>query len=51
MTRFVYVLKEIRACIEAEILIDVRQRLDVLSRNMGNHNGHHVLHQPALPRN
>ena len=51
MTRFVYVLKEIRACIEAEILIDVQQRLDVLSRNMGNHNGHHVLHQPSLPRN
>ena len=51
MTRFVYVLKEIRACIEAEILIDVQQQLDVLSRNMGNHNGHHVLHQPSLPRN
>ena len=50
MTRFVYVLKEIRACIEAEILIDVQQRLDVLSRNMGNHNGHHVLHQQTFPR-
>ena len=50
MTRFVYVLKEIRACIEAEILIDVQQRLAVLSRDMGNHNGHHILHQSAFPR-
>ena len=50
MTRFVYVLKEIRACIEAEILIDVQQRLAVLSRDMGNYNGHHVLHQPTFPR-
>jgi hypothetical protein len=50
MTRFVYVLKEIRACIEAEILIDVQQRLALLSRGMGNHNGHHVLHQSTFPR-
>ena len=49
MTRFIYALKEIRACLEAEILIDVQQRLVVLSRNMDNHNGHRVLHQPALP--
>src|SRR6187401_2544418 len=26
MTRFIYALKEIRACIEAEILTDVQQR-------------------------
>ena len=45
MTRFIYALKEIRACLEAEVLIDVQQRLNVLSRNMGNHNGHHILHQ------
>ena len=50
MTRFVYALKEIRACIEAEILIDVQRRLDVLSRDMGNRNGHRVLHQPTFPR-
>ena len=50
MTRFVYVLKEVRACIEAEILIDVQQRLALLPREMGNHNGHHVLHQPTFPR-
>jgi hypothetical protein len=49
MTRFVYVLKEIRACIEAEILIDVQQRLDVLSRNMDHRNGHRILHQPTVP--
>ena len=51
MTRFVYVLKEIRACIEAETLIDVQQRLAWLSRDMGNHNGHRVIRQPIDPRN
>jgi hypothetical protein len=50
MTRFVYVLKEVRACLEAEILIDVQQRLALLSRGMGNHNGHHVFHQSTFPR-
>ena len=51
MTRFVYVLKEIRACLEAEMLTDVQQRLALLTRDMENHNGHRVLHQPALSRN
>ena len=50
MTRFIYVLKEIRACLEAEILTDVQQRLVLLSRDMDNHNGHRVLHQPTFPR-
>ena len=50
MTRFIYALKEIRACLEAEILIDVQQRLVLLSGDMDNHNGHGVLHQPAFPR-
>ena len=49
MTRFIYALKEIRACLEAEILTDVQQRLVVLSRNMDNHNGHRILHQPPVP--
>jgi hypothetical protein len=48
MTRFIYALKEIRACLEAEILTDVQQRLALLSRDLDNHNGHRVLHQPAL---
>ena len=50
MTRFVYVLKEIRACLEGELLIDVQQRLALLSRDMDNHNGHRVIHQPTFPR-
>ena len=50
MTRFIYALKEIRACLEAELLTDVQQRLALLSRNMGNHNGHHVLHQQTFSR-
>ena len=50
MTRFIYALKEIRACLEAEPLTDVQQRLALLSRDMDNHNGQHVLHQPALSR-
>ena len=49
MTRFIYALKEIRACLEAEILTDVQQRLALLSRDMDNHNGHRVLHQPTFP--
>src|SRR6188472_1023263 len=50
MTRFIYALKEIRACLEAELLTDVQQRLALLSRDMDNHNGQRVLHQPALSR-
>jgi hypothetical protein len=49
MTRFVYALKEIRACLEAEILTDVQQRLVLLSRETDTHNGHRILHQPAFP--
>ena len=36
MARFIYALKEIRACLEAEILTDVQQRLALLSRDMDN---------------
>src|SRR5215471_1594586 len=50
MTRFIYALKEIRACLEAETLIDVQQRLAALTRDMGNNNGHRVHHPPTLPR-
>ena len=50
MTRFIYALKEIRACLEAEILTDVQQRLALLSQDMDNHNGHGVVHQPTFPR-
>ena len=48
MTKFVYVLREIRAALEAEILTDVQQRLVLLSRETDNHNGHHVAHQPTF---
>ena len=50
MTRFIYALREIRACLEAELLTDVQQRLVLLSRDMDNHNGQCVPHQPALSR-
>jgi hypothetical protein len=50
MTRFIYALKEIRACLEAELLTDVQQRLALLSRDMENHNGQRVPHQPAFSR-
>ena len=33
MTRFIYALKEIRACLEAEMLTDIQQRLVLLSRD------------------
>ena len=48
LTRLVYVLKEIRACLESETLIDIQQRLALLSRDMDNHNGQRVLHQPTF---
>jgi hypothetical protein len=49
MTRFIYALKEIRACLEAEILTDVQQRLVLLAREVDNHNGQRLPHQQALP--
>jgi hypothetical protein len=49
LTRLVYTLKEIRACIEAEALIDIQRRLAALSRDMSNHNGHLVIHQSTFP--
>ena len=39
MTRFIYALKEIRACLEAETLTDVQHRLALLSQNMDNRHG------------
>ena len=50
LTRLIYTLKEIRACLEAEILSDVQQRLVVLSRGMDNRNGHSIIHQPTFAR-
>ena len=44
MTRFVYALKEIRACLEAEMLTDIQQRLALLTRDLENHNGYLVHH-------
>jgi hypothetical protein len=49
MTRLIFALKEIRACLEAELLTDVQHRLVLLSREMDNQNGHRLPHQPALP--
>ena len=50
MTRFIYALKEIRACLEAELLTDVQRRLASLSRDMDNNNCQRIPHQPALSR-
>jgi hypothetical protein len=48
LTRLIYTLKEIRACLEAETLTDIQQRLVLLSREVDNPNGQRVAHQPAL---
>src|SRR6476469_2880003 len=48
MTRYIYALKEIRACLEAEALTDVQQRLATLTRNMDSHNGHLIHHPPII---
>ena len=50
MTRFIYALKEIRACLEAELLTDVQQRLVLLSRDMDNQNGPRIPYQPTFER-
>src|SRR6187549_730081 len=51
MTRFIYALKEIRACLEAELPTDVQRRLASLSRDMENQNGNRIPYQPAISRN
>ncbi len=48
MTKFVYVLREIRAALEAELLTDVQQRLVSLARETDNQNGHRIAHQPTV---
>ena len=48
MTRFIYALKEFRAALESELLTDVQQRLALLSRDMDNHNGQRIPHQPTF---
>jgi len=48
LTRLIFVLKEIRACVEAELLVDIQQRLVVLSRDMDNHNGQRIPHRPTV---
>ena len=48
-TRRIYILKEIRAALEAETLTDIQQRLAMLSRDMDNPNGQRLPHRPALP--
>ena len=50
LTRLVYVLKEIRACLEAEMLTEVQQRLALLTRDMDNQHGQRIPYQPALTR-
>ncbi len=40
MTKFIYALKEIRACIEAEVLDGVQARLAALSASVEAHRGH-----------
>jgi hypothetical protein len=48
MTRLIFALKEIRCCLEAELLTDVQQRLVMLSRNIDNSNGKLVLNPPTF---
>ena len=40
-------LRDVRS-LEAEVLTDVQQRLVTLTRNMDNHNGRHIVHQPTV---
>ena len=49
MTRFIYALKEIRACIEAEALTDVQRRLDLLSQRPKGHISRAWAHMNSHP--
>ena len=40
-------LRDVRS-LEAEVLTDVQQRLVTLTRNLDNHNGRHIVHQPTV---
>ena len=48
LTRLVYTLKEIRCCLESEILTDVQQRLALL-QNMDGRHGQRILPQQTVP--
>jgi hypothetical protein len=50
LTRLIYALREIRACVEAELLSDIQSRLALLTRDMENHNGYLVHHTEIIPR-
>ena len=43
LTRFVFTLKEIRCCLESEILTDVQRRLALLTQNMDGRHGQRIL--------
>jgi hypothetical protein len=49
LTRLIYTLKEIRSCIESEILNDVQQRLVLLTQNMDHRHGERILPQQVVP--
>jgi hypothetical protein len=49
MTRYIFALREIRACLESEALTDLQKRLVELSRNVDNRNGYRIPHQPTVP--
>jgi hypothetical protein len=51
LTRLVYVLKEVRAAIEAEKLIDIQDRLIMLTRNVENPSGRRIPHPPTFSSN
>jgi hypothetical protein len=42
LTRLVYTLREIRACLEAEALMSIQQRLALLSRELDSSNGQRI---------
>lgn len=48
LSKLVFVLREIRGCLEAESLAEIQQRLALLSRDMDNPIGQHIAHQPTV---
>ena len=48
LTKLVFTLKEIRCCLESEILTDVQRRLTLLTQNMDHRHGQRILPQQTV---
>jgi hypothetical protein len=50
LTKLIFALKEIRICIETEVLVDLQRRLTLLSQHVDNGHGHLVANRSIISR-